>query len=299
MSTPITIDRHRNRIVLLGAAMMTLLAGTSQGTPLFTEQFDYTPNGPWYSGPYLSAQSAWNAAEPQPDSYGVVTGLTYPNKAVVGAAAGEAPSLPGGEQFTEINQQGIGGLSSAFNSAGTFYFSFLLRERMTFSVGDMDFNGNQQRTGMATIITGQLENSSPNYLAGFQINANGGETQDNNNSGVPAGNTDAHLFVFQVINDGSTGNDTVSMLFDPDVLTATVSDFAGSAWRITNQDITTSNPIDLFATKTSGGDETQKAIDEILFDTTLGGVLNAVPEPGTLALLVIGALSLCRLRRNR
>ena len=100
MSTPITIDRHRNRIVLLGAAMMTLLAGTSQGTPLFTEQFDYTPNGPWYSGPYLSAQSAWNAAEPQPDSYGVVTGLTYPNKAVVGAAAGEAPSLPGGEQFS-------------------------------------------------------------------------------------------------------------------------------------------------------------------------------------------------------
>jgi hypothetical protein len=297
MSTAINFDRHRIRIALLGAAMVNLLAGTSQGTSLFTEQFDYTLNGPWYSGPYLHAQSAWNVAEPQPDSYGVVAGLTYPNKAVLGGAAGEAPGLPGGEQFTQLNQQGIGGLSSAFSDAGTFYFSFLLRERMTFSVGDMDFNGNQQRTGIITTITGQLETSSPNYLAGFQINANGGESQDNNNSGVPAGNTDAHLFVFQVINDGSTGNDTVSMLFDPDVLTATEADFAGSAWRITNQDITTSNPIDLFATKTGGGDETMKAIDEILFDTTLSGVLN-VPEPGTIALIAIGGLALFRYRRK-
>jgi hypothetical protein len=241
---------------------------------LFSEGFDYPQSLPWPpAGTSLGgASGTWLGAEPQPDSFGVIEALSYPNALVTGNAAGKSPGMPGVEQFTSVHQN-VAALQGVFSGAGTFYVSMLLRERVGMHIGDQTFNAGDQRTGTGASLNMQFESpqTGSNYLASLMVFDASGEVQDVNDTGIPAGDINTHMLVAKVENDGTPADDVVSMVLDPD-LSAGEPNFSASIWRITDQNITTSN-VELYLKASAGGDETLKAWDEIRIGTTWDDVV--------------------------
>jgi hypothetical protein len=260
-----------NRFIL-SISIFAVMA-VSENAPaelLFSEGFNYSlTNTNWPpAGTALGSVSAWLVAEPQPDSFAIIDGLAYPDKASAGGATGRTPNMPGVEQFTSAHQN-VPALESVFTNAGTFYVTLLIRERVSMAIGDQSFNGNQQRDGIFTSITAQFETpggGASNYLATLSVQDTSGEVQDVNDTGILLGETNAHMLAVRVDNDGTPADDVVSMVLDPD-LSLGEPNFAGSAWRIANQNITTTN-IEIFLIKSAGGDLNGKAWDEIRVATT-------------------------------
>jgi hypothetical protein len=275
--------RSRIAAAALLCFVVPALSGGARAALLFYEGFDYPLSLSWPpAGTSLGgASGTWLGAEPQPDSFGVIAGLTYPDALVISNAAGKYPGLPGAEQFASVHQN-VSALQGAFSGTGTFYVSMLIRERVGMHTGDQTFNANNQRTGTGSSFNMQFESpqGGNNYLASLMVFDLSGEVQAVLDTGIPAGDTNTHMLVAKVVNDGTPADDIVSMVLDPD-LSAGEPDFGSALWRIADQNITTSN-VELYLKASAGGDEEQKAWDEIRIGTTWDDVVPPTETPFSL-----------------
>ena len=239
----------KTRILMTLCVVVALVAGTSQGSVALYDGFEYPLSTTWSPDTSLQSNVEWTGAEPQPWSVGVITGLSYPGLDVAGGALGIHPNVPGGEQYTQSSRATNAAVSDLFSDAGTFYITLLVKGAGTVYVGDTD-RGTGSQGGKLSAINESIaiQVDTVNYGLGTQLGGylqvtGASESQAPVDPGVfidPA-NLDTYMLALKIVNDGGTGNDSVSMVWAPD-LSAGEPNWA-TAVTIDNQDITTSAEI--------------------------------------------------------
>ena len=249
----------RVSLLLAIAVGGALVAGSAEAAPIFAEPFAYTTGD-------LNGQGGWGGST----NWDVESGnLSYPAAWNMTTTGNRATINGGGSSVTRSL-----GSSMSFDDPGTYYVSFLISKDATSATSSEYFwmSLRDSTSYKATMGIG----SGENVLLG---EATGGGSFSVS-SGTISGSTD-YVYVAKIITSGIGNDQYFAKLYEP---SDPVPVLEPTSWDVTRSPNVTGTASYL---RLESGSVAQFTIDEILIGTSWADVA-AVPEPSTLAMLLMG-----------